>query len=252
MPLIESESIVLNSLKLGESDRLVTFYSKKLGKIKAVAKGARKLKNKFGSSLEPFTYGRLVIYDKNSRFLYRLHQSDTIESFQILRSDYEKILESARFSICIDSLSPEGDPSVSVFNLFLNYLGRLKSERNTAGIIPLYQVKLLGYCGYAFCLERCVKCKGELSEVRMAPILGGMVCSGCFRSDPGNSFPVTPAAWAVLKQISKMNDDLLARIRPTSDVSGEIARLIDIFIFHLLGKKLPSLQNFGVGRSSGW
>ncbi|MBI3594433.1 MAG: DNA repair protein RecO [Nitrospirae bacterium] len=241
MPLIETEAIVLNSLRLGEADKLVTFYSHKLGKIKAVAKGARKLKNKYGSSLEPFTYGRLVIYDKNSRFLYRLFQSDIIESFQRIRCDYDKILQTAHFSICVESLSPEGDPCASIFSLFLTLLNQIKSDDVSVGAIHLYKLKLLGYSGYELFLDRCVKCHGTNQDGQLSPFLGGMVCLACASQNPSYSFPVSLPALAILKQTFKMDHDLILRIKPTEEVIQEISHLIDVFIFHLLGKKLPSI-----------
>jgi DNA repair protein RecO (recombination protein O) len=241
VPLIETEAIVLNSLKLGEADKLVTFYSHKLGKIKAVAKGARKLKNKYGSSLEPFTYGRLVIYDKNSRHLYRLFQSDIIESFQRIRSDYDKILLTAHFSICVESLSPEGDPSHSIFSLFLTLLNQVKSESVAPGTVHLFKVKLLGYSGYELFLDLCVKCQQPHEEGQLSPLLGGMVCSKCASQNPSHSFPVSLPALAILRQTFKMDHELISRIKPTIQVIREISHLIDVFIFHLLGKKLPSI-----------
>lgn len=241
MPLIETEAIVLNSLKLGEADKLVTFYSDKLGKIKAVAKGARKLKNKYGSSLEPFTYGRLVIYDKNARFLYRLFQSDIIESFQKIRSDYDKILFTSHFSICVESLTPEGDPSSSIFALFLTLLTYLKEEKVSSGVIQLFKVKLLGYSGYELFLDRCVKCQARHAGVQLSPVLGGMLCSECASVNPSHSFPVSLPVLAILRQTFKMDHELIPRIKPSENVIQEISHLLDVFIFHLLGKKLPSI-----------
>ena len=241
MPLIETEAVVLNTLKLGEADKLVTFYTRNFGKVKAVAKGARKLKNKFGSSLEPFSRSHLVVYDKNSRFLYRLFQSDMIESFQKLRSDYEKILYTSRFLTCLEALTPEGDPSPLIYDLLLKFLDSLKGERIGARSIHLYKLKLLGYSGYEFSLDRCLKCQNSGTENRLSPLAGGMICSACALSDPSRSFPVSQPALAVLRQTFKMGHDLIPRIKPSGEVILEIAHILDVFIFHLLGKKLPSI-----------
>ncbi|MHB8481412.1 MAG: DNA repair protein RecO [Nitrospiria bacterium] len=241
MPLIETDAIVINSLKLGEADRLMTFYSSRLGKIKVVAPGARKTKNKYGSSLEPFTHGRLVIYDKNPQVMYRLFQSDIIESFQKVRSDYDKIIYTSNFCLLVDSLSAEGDPSPSVFNLFLKLLDYLKSFTVTLHVVHLFKVKLIGYAGYEMCLDRCVKCREPRPQVSFSPILGGIVCSSCLPLNAGQSFPVSMAAQAILKQTFKLDPDLIPRIKPSEEVIKEISRILDVFIFHILGKKLPSI-----------
>lgn len=241
MPLIETDAIVINSLKLGEADKLVTFYSSKLGKIKVVAKGARKMKNKYGSSLEPFTFGHLVIYDKNPQVMYRLFQSDIIESFQKLRSDFDKIIYTSNFCLLVESLSPEGDPSPSIFNLFLKLLDYLKSFNATPNVINLFKTKLIGYAGYEMCLDRCVKCRKSQPQVSFSPILGGIVCSSCLPINCGQSFPVSMAAQAILKRTFKLDPDLVPRIKPSEEVIKEISRILDIFIFHILGKKFPSI-----------
>lgn len=241
MPLLETDAIVLNSLRLGETDKLVTFYSEKFGKIKAVAKGARKLKNKFGSSLEPFSHTRLVIYDKNSRFLYRLFQSDILESYQKLRSNYDKILFTSHFTTCVESLTPEGDPSSPIYHLFISFLESLKREKIFTGSIHLFKVKLLGYSGYQFALDRCVKCQICPTEAQLSPLTGGMICLPCASQNPSQSFPVSLSALAILRQTFKMDHELISRIRPSEEVIKEISRILDLFIFHLLGKKIPSI-----------
>ena len=241
MPLIETDAIVTRCLKLGEADKLVTFYSSKLGKIKVIAKGARKLKNKYGCSLEPFTHGHLIIYDKNPQVMYRLFQSDIIESFQKLRTDYDKIIYTSNFSLLVESLSAEGDPTPSIFNLFLKLLDYLKHFRVTPNIIHLFKIKLIGYAGYEICLDRCVKCREPKAQVSFSPLLGGIVCSSCVPLNAGQSFPVSMAAQAVLKQTFKLDPGLLPRIKPSDEVIEEISRILDVFIFHILGKKFPSI-----------
>jgi DNA repair protein RecO (recombination protein O) len=242
MPLIETDAIVLNSLKLGEADKLVTFYSPTLGKIKAVARGARKIKNKYGSSLEPFTHGHLVIYDKKPQVLYRLFQSDIIESFQRVRSDYDKIMTTSHFSLFIEALSPEGDPSVPVFNLFLKLLEYTKVFEASPGLINLFKVKFLGYAGYELLLDRCVKCQSSSPSMRFSPSLGGMVCSPCIPDNALYSVTISPAVQSVLKQTFKMDPGLISRIRPSEEVNKEISHILEVFIFHILGKKFPSLE----------
>jgi len=240
LPLIESEAIVLNSLKLGESDKLVTFYTRDRGKIKAVAKGARKLKNKFGSSLEPFSFNRLVVFDKNARFLYRLYQSDIIDSFLHLRSDYDKILIGSRFLVCLESLTPEGDPAPEIFDLLLKFLESGKSNRMNSGLLNLFKVKLLGYSGYEFALQNCVRCRLGGNQSYLSPLLGGMLCSSCARQHATQTLSVSLPAMSVLRQIFKMDHELLARIKPSEEVVSEIEHILNVFIFHLLGKKLPT------------
>ena len=90
MPLFHTEAIVLRSINLSESDKLVTFMTKRYGKVKCVAKTARKIKNRFGATIEPLTHIQLIYFGKENQTLYRLNHSDIIHSFQDIRDDLQK------------------------------------------------------------------------------------------------------------------------------------------------------------------
>ena len=91
MPLHKSEAIVLRSINLSEADKLVTFMTKQFGRVKCVAKSARKIKNRFGAALEPMSHIRLIYFGKENQTLYRLNHSDIIHSFQPIREDFQKM-----------------------------------------------------------------------------------------------------------------------------------------------------------------
>src|SRR5580658_6287720 len=87
MPLHESEAIVLQSYPLGEADRLVSFLSRTMGRVRGVASGARKPKSRFGSTLERLSYVRVWFYERENRELVRISQCEMIESFISAFSD---------------------------------------------------------------------------------------------------------------------------------------------------------------------
>src|SRR5437870_4497519 len=72
MPLLKTPAIVLKSRKWGDADRIVTFFTLKHGKVRGVARGARRMKSRFGGTLEPFVYCDLVLYEKPGDSLYRV------------------------------------------------------------------------------------------------------------------------------------------------------------------------------------
>ena len=85
MPLVKTQAITLKSLKWGEADRIVTFYAKQLGKIRAVARGARRPKSRMGAALEPLTLCDLNLFEKSGDTLYRVSQVDLIEPCGLFR-----------------------------------------------------------------------------------------------------------------------------------------------------------------------
>ena len=108
MALYKTQAIVIKSINLSESDRLVTFFTKNYGKVKCVAKGARKAKNCFWGSLEPMSLIHLIYFGKETQSLYRLNHADIIESFQSIRDDFAKLYKGVYFLELIDSMILEG------------------------------------------------------------------------------------------------------------------------------------------------
>ena len=88
MPLRESEAIVLQSYPLGEADRLVSFLSRSIGRVRGVASGARRTKSRFGSTLERLSHVRIWFFEKETRELVRISQTELIESFLDAFRDY--------------------------------------------------------------------------------------------------------------------------------------------------------------------
>src|SRR5207247_9632195 len=89
MPLLKTPAIVLKSRKWGDADRIVTFFTLKHGKVRGVARGARRMKSRFGGTLEPFVYCDLVLYEKPGDSLYRFSQTDVRQAFHPLPSALE-------------------------------------------------------------------------------------------------------------------------------------------------------------------
>src|SRR5207247_11348137 len=80
MPLHESDSIILKTYPLGEADRIVAFFSRDYGTLRGVANGARRMKNRFGASLEPLAHARIQFFEKENRELVRIQSAELIDS----------------------------------------------------------------------------------------------------------------------------------------------------------------------------
>ena len=96
MPLVKTTAIILRSRKWGEADRIITFYSKDLGKIRGVARGARRQKSRFGGAIEPFSVCRLNLFEKARDSLFRISHVDLVRSSQVLREDLCLMASAAR------------------------------------------------------------------------------------------------------------------------------------------------------------
>src|SRR3989337_969412 len=107
--LYKDEAVVLKTIKLGEADRIVTLMTRSHGKVRAVAKGVRKTKSRFGARLEPFTLVNLMIY-KGRKDLDTITSADIVSSFDSLRTDYRRLTAAAAVVELVDKITPDREP----------------------------------------------------------------------------------------------------------------------------------------------
>src|SRR5579863_7362779 len=119
MPLHETEAIVLQSYPLGEADRLVSFLSRSMGRVRGVAAGARRTKSRFGSTLEKLSYVRIWFVERETRELVRINQCELIESFLDAFRDYALGVALAILSEVTESVLPDREASDANFRLLL-------------------------------------------------------------------------------------------------------------------------------------
>ena len=117
MPLHESDSIILKTYPLGEADRIVAFFSRDYGKLRGVANGARRMKNRFGASLEPLAHARIQFFEKENRELVRIQSAELLDSPMKLFEDYDRAVCAAYLVEIVDRFLPEHEPQDAAFRL---------------------------------------------------------------------------------------------------------------------------------------
>src|SRR5262245_16349730 len=126
MALLKTDAIVIGRRPLGESDRLVEFYTRELGKVKGVAKGARRPRSRFGSALELFTLGHLVFFETGRSELCRIDHFDIERPFVGVREDLERLGRGAWTIETLTRLTADRDPHASLFRLLARTLTALE------------------------------------------------------------------------------------------------------------------------------
>jgi DNA repair protein RecO (recombination protein O) len=182
VPLLRAKGFVLRNRALGETDRLITCFTLEHGKISGVAKGAGKLRSRFGSSLQPLSLIRLMLFGKETRSLYRIDHTDILTSFQSIRDDWEKLRPALYAVDLVDALLGDADPQPRVFALLERLLTSV-SAGETARVelwLRLFEARLLALVGYQPLLERCVICHRPATAGGALSVgLGGYVCPAC-------------------------------------------------------------------------
>ena len=248
MALLKTSAITLKSRKWGEADRIVTFYTLRFGKVRGVARGARRVKSRFGSALEPFVSSDLNLFEKPHDSLYRVTQADIQESFSELREDLTLMSGGARLVNLVAAITAEGDPCPLIFETLLNGLRILQSGGDTLFTTLLLQIRLLGQTGFRPQTDHCAGCGALFQKVRTdsslwcSPQSGGLVCQACGRRYAGRCLPMSPGTRAMLHHALRWTPDPLTRLKPTRQVRMELESAMEAYITVVIGKPLAPMD----------
>jgi DNA repair protein RecO (recombination protein O) len=244
MPLVKATAIVLKSRKWGEADRIVTFYAEHLGKIRGVARGARRLKNRFGAALEPFTLCHVNLFEKPGDSLFRISHVDPVESFQRLREDLELMASAARMVNVVSAVTPDGDPDPLLFETLEQGLLSLHRSGDPAFTALLFQIRLLGLTGFRPQTDHCAACgKTRLvGEPQFSPMAGGLVCPTCAARHAASCIGLSRGSLLFLQQAIRLAPTLVTRLKASGQVRAEVEEAIEGYVTVVAGKRLPPVD----------
>ena len=231
--LYKDEGVVLKTIKLGEADRIVTLFTRDHGKVRAVAKGIRKTKSRFGGRLEPPSHVELQLYQ--GRELDIVTQAETIDHFGALRDDYDRLSRAVSMLEAADQLSLEREPNPRLYQMLVRAL-RTLAERDAPLVVPAFFLKLLDLEGFRPQVEGCVACGTDEGLVSWAIEEGGLRCSA---HRLGSA--VSPEAVAVVQRVlgGRLGEALS---EPRSSVTAEVDHLAVKALEHHLERRLRSIS----------
>ena len=178
MSLKQSEAIVLRTYPLREADLLVTFLTRAEGKIKGVARSAKKSKRRFGGALEPLTLVRLYYDDREGKELARLDSCDILESPLSATVDYARVVALEHVAETLDELLPDREANDAIFRLTVSVLHQLRSGPIW---MPLtyFQLWLVRLVGFLPELNECLACGAELNggKAFYHALADGLMCT---------------------------------------------------------------------------
>jgi len=200
--LYRDDGIVLRTQKLGEADRIITILGRHSGRIRAVAKGVRRTKSRFGARLEPFTHVDLMLHA--GRSLDVITQAEVIRPYgEPLAGDYPRYTAGVAMLETAERFTPvEKEPALRQLLLLIGGLRALGDGEHPPGLVlDAFLLRSLAVAGYAPALQECARCgtpgsgaPGSDGAGRRLPAFavaaGGMVCASC--RPPGAASPAAP------------------------------------------------------------
>jgi DNA repair protein RecO (recombination protein O) len=182
MPILASDALVLRTYKLGETSKVVVLLSRSLGKLRAVAKGARGPRSRYQSALEPLSEVRVTLYGRQGTELYRLGACELLHSaFPLMSRGVEEGLALPYFAELLDAFAQEGDAEDAVYRLAGAVL-RAGDEGVPVKLLARYlEAWLLRLHGIYPPLDRCSNCRAPLppGPLRYHAPARGFVCGPC-------------------------------------------------------------------------
>ena len=237
MPLYKEQGVVLSRIKLGEADRIVTILTQGSGKVRAVAKGIRRTKSKFGARLEPFTHVSLMIY-RGRGALDTIAQAEILAPFRPLRENLDLMTAGEAMLEATDKVAEEHERNVRLFMLLLSGLRSLElMPVDPAAVAESYLLKLLSLSGFHPSLTACAVC-GAREPGLFSSGQGGAVCEGCAEYGAG---PVSAESLALLAQLASADIREAGDVVLNGDARREARGMLYGFTEYHLDRRIRSL-----------
>lgn len=248
MPLRKTQAVVIGRMALGESDRLATFYSRDCGKVRGVAKGARRPRSRFGSGLELFTQGQLLFFETERSDLARVDSFDIIHPFQTVREDLERLTHGSWAVECLGRLSADRDPNPALYGLLLRTLKALETPCRPPRAAFCFALRAVDLLGHRLRLDRCLKC-GTPSPFgskagRLDFTAGGLVCEPCATYGADGVNLSGPAVGGLRRLRTLSWDEALRAVLPLS-LEVEMADALEAQMARLIGQ-VPRTTRFRI------
>ncbi len=240
MSIVKAEGIIVRSMKMGESSKLVTLFTRELGFLKVVAKGSRMSKSRFGAALEPLTVTRIVYYQKENRELQFLSQADIAEHFPDLASDLERWGFANACSELVERTHIGVELQPKIYPLLLETLRAMNAATSEARLcFWRFQMRVLGLLGFAPNFKHCQSCgitslsaSREQSMQHFDIAHGGVLCERC--SSNRSVHLLNSEALRVLESLQAVSLDQLSRFKLSQPTRHAVEHFFRAYFAHHL------------------
>jgi DNA repair protein RecO (recombination protein O) len=239
MAVVKTQGIVLRYVNYRDADRIVTLFSRELGKIQVTARGCRRQKSRLLVATELFCYGEYILYFRQGR--YTMTQCEIKDDFYNIRTNLDTLAYSTYLiNLCEEAIQP-GEGNSYLFRLLLNALTYLSySDLNPLDITLIFSLKMIDLLGYRPQLSACVRCGNENPDaVAFSSREGGILCRKCNNADPF-AYNIHKGTLQTMKYILQMDSARMGTIRIGEETKEELKKIIKVYLSQRLEKHFKS------------
>jgi DNA repair protein RecO (recombination protein O) len=236
MALYKTRAVVIGRRAFRESDRLVEFYTRDHGKVRGIARSARRARSRFGSALELFTLGEMVFFDTGRSELVQVDHFDIVRPFVGVREHLERLGQGAWTVEVIARLSADRDPHPALFALLVRALTALETARRPARVAVCFGLRAVDLLGHRPRLDRCVSCgrPHPFPDAALDVTAGGLVCPGC---RPGaDAMALSGGVVGALKRLRTLGWDEALRVPLAAELDAELTAALEGVMARLMGR----------------
>jgi DNA repair protein RecO (recombination protein O) len=243
-------ALVIRTTDWSETSRIATLWTRELGKVRALAKGGRRLKSSFENALDLLTVCSIVLLRKSSGGLDLLTEAQVVERFPQLRTDLPALYAAYYVAELLGDWTEDYDPHPNLFEEALATLRSLATPGTLTGPrLARFEMVLLKELGYSPRLETCAACSGTFGKVSydgeglaFSAAAGGVLCRSCQASQRDRR-AVSTAAWHALRVLSEEGNAWQTVQHP--GVRKEIRQVLNYYVSYLLGRRPRLLPYLG-------
>ncbi len=236
-----TEAVVIRRSDFGEADRLLTLFTADRGKLRAIAKGARKPQSRKTGHVELFMRSKFLIAE--GRDLDIVTQAETVDTYAALREDLVRATYAGYVVELLDRFTVDDDPHGDIFDLLTLALATLTTTPEPLLLARFYELRLLSLTGFQPRLFNCVSCGEAIVEQDQffSPDLGGLLCPACGPNDP-RAVPISAAGVKVMRYLQTRPWPTVSQLRLPPAVLHEIERVLYDYLTHILERNLKSVD----------
>lgn len=249
--LVNSEGIVLREVRFEDTDKILTVFSRKYGKIHAMAKGALRPRSSLLACSQVFAYSYYTFFKGKS--FYHINQGDIIDPFYNIRENMNRLLYGSYLLELVDSSIVEEEPNDKLFKLLIKGLSVLSNMNSDfMKFIISFEIKYISFIGYRPLLDTCVICGQDIKNpVGFSRKHGGAICNSCNQVDSLNE-PMNSVMLKYLQLLLFTSLDDLDNLKIPKDIMFKLQDLMVKYILTCLEKDkfrtleyIKSINNIG-------
>lgn len=241
MSIKETEALVIKSYGLAEADRIVVFFTREFGVVRGVAKGAKRLNSRFGSTLEPFSTVDLTYFQKEERELVSIQQVELTQSRFDVASDPVFLNTFSYIGDLLTDFSPPHDADETLYRMITACMEASGKDGDLASIRLYFELWLLRLSGYLPEWSQCESCERELAPSESARLVSGfhLQCGNCKKSYVIGE--VSAADREVFHNVQKLSPaDFIAYAADNGEPVEVISGIMKRIIAQVLGREVAS------------